>query len=151
MMEKQRDAERQANERIQSYQSLNQMLDPVANVENDPRGFKVILPDSLFDAKTGTLKKAAAAKLNPIVGVLLGQPNVEFVIEGYMDDRGGADTTLQMSQLRAQAIADYLTTSGVPSNRFTVTGYGSANPVASNKSLRGRVANRRVELVFLKP
>ena len=151
MMEKDREADRAANQRSQSYQMLNQLLGPVATVQNDARGFKVVLPDSLFDPKTGALRSTAAAKLSPIAGVVYGHPDVEFVIEGYMDDRGNPDAILQSSQLRAQAVADFLASSGVASDRFKVTGYGSANPVSSNKTLKGRVSNRRVELVFLRP
>lgn len=150
MVEREREAERMANQRTQSFQSLNQMLAPVATVREDPRGFKVVIPDNLFN-KDGSLKPTAAAKLNPIAGVLLGQPAVEFMIEGYMDDRGQAESILQESQLRAQAIADFLAGAGVASDRFKVTGYGSANPLASNRTLKGRAANRRVELVFIKP
>jgi outer membrane protein OmpA-like peptidoglycan-associated protein len=150
MVEREREAERQATQRTTSYQSLQQMLGPVACVQPDARGFKVVLPDSLFDPKTGGLKPTAAAKLNPIAGVLMGQPGVEFVIEGYMDDRGPGDV-LQLSQLRAQSVGDFLSGAGVSADRFKVTGYGSANPVSPNKTLKGRVANRRVELVFLKP
>lgn len=150
MMEKQQEADRAANQRAQSYQTLNQMLGPLATVQPDARGFKIVLPDSLFDT-TGKLKSTAAAKLNPIAGVLQGQPGVEFVIEGYMDDRGQPDAVLQTSQLRAQAVGDYLAGLGLNADRFKVTGYGSASPVASNKTLKGRTANRRVELIFLKP
>src|SRR6185369_14277196 len=110
-----------------------------------------VLSDSLFDPKTGALRPTAASKLNPIAGVLQGQPSVEFVIEGYLDDRGQPDAILQASQQRAQAVADFLVGNGLNAQRFKVTGYGSANPVASNKTLRGRAANRRVELVFLRP
>jgi outer membrane protein OmpA-like peptidoglycan-associated protein len=150
MIEREREAERQSNQRTQAYTSLQQMLGPVASVQTDARGFKVVLPDSLFDPKTGALRQTAAAKLNPIAGVLMGQPGVEFVIEGYMDDKGPGDV-LQISQLRAQAVGDFLSGAGVSAERFKVTGYGSANPLAPNKTLKGRVANRRVELVFLKP
>ncbi len=150
MVEKEREVEKMSVQRSQSYQSLNQMLNPVASTKPDPRGFKVVLPDSLFDT-AGRLKPSAAAKLNPIAGVLMGQPAIEFVIEGYLDDRGSADGILQMSQIRAQSVADFLAAAGVDPNRFKVTGYGSANPVAPNKTLKGRVTNRRVELVFLKP
>ena len=150
MVEREREAERISSQRSQAFDSLNQMLAPVATVREDPRGFKVVLPDSLFNAN-GSLKATAAAKLNPIAGVLLGQPSAEFMIEGYLDDRGQPDAILQTSQLRAQAIAEFLAAAGISSDRFKVTGYGSANPLASNKTLKGRTANRRVELVFIRP
>jgi outer membrane protein OmpA-like peptidoglycan-associated protein len=151
MIEKEREADRVATQRAQAYTTLNQMLGPVATVQNDQRGFKIVLPDSLFDPKTGALRQTAATKLNPIAGVLQGQPSIEFVIEGYTDDRGQPDALLQASQIRAQAVADFFTRLGINGDRFKVTGYGSASPVASNKTLKGRTANRRVELVFLRP
>jgi outer membrane protein OmpA-like peptidoglycan-associated protein len=150
MVEREREAERVSAQRNQAFQSLNEMLSPVATVREDPRGFKVVLPDSLFNAN-GSLKATASSKLNPIAGVLLGQPGVSFMIEGYLDDRGQPDAILQSSQVRAQAIADFLVAAGISSDRFKVTGYGSANPLASNKTLKGRTANRRVELVFIRP
>lgn len=148
--ERERDAERAAIERTRSFQSLQQMLGSVAKVQPDARGFKIVLPDAMFDARTGTLKATAATKLNPIAGVLLGHPAVPFLVEGYMDDRGQPDAILQASQNRAQAVSTFLAGAGVGQDRFSVTGYGSASPVASNKSPAGRVSNRRVELVFLK-
>lgn len=148
--ERERDAERVAVERTRSFQALQQMLGSVAKVQADARGFKVILPDSMFDARTGALKATAAAKLNPIAGVLLGHPAVPFLVEGYMDDRGNADVLLQNSTNRAQSVSTFLINAGVAQDRFSMTGYGSASPIASNKSVAGRGTNRRVELVFLR-
>ena len=150
MVEKEREAEKMETQRAQAYQSLIQLMGPVATTKPDPRGFKIVLSDTLFDAN-GRLKASSAAKLNPIAGVLMGQPAVEFMIEGYLDDRGSPDGILQMSQVRAQSVGDFLANAGVDANRFKVTGYGSANPVSPNKTLKGRSTNRRVELVFLKP
>lgn len=148
--ERERDAERIAAERAKSFTSLQQMLGSVAKVQTDARGFKVVLPDSMFDPRTGALKATAAAKLNPIAGVLLGHPSVPFLVEGYMDDRGKPDAILAASTNRAQAVSTFLANAGVAQDRFSMTGYGSASPVASNKSVAGRGANRRVELVFLR-
>lgn len=151
MVERERETERQSLEREQAYLSLKDKLGPLATIQNDPRGFKVILPDALFVTAKSDLKQNAAVKLNPIIGVLLGHPSIQFLIEGYTDDRGQMDALLQLSQLRAQSIADFFATGGIAPARFKVTGYGSANPITSNKNLSGRTANRRVELVFIKP
>ena len=148
--ERERDAERIAAERAKSFTTLQQMLGSVAKVQTDARGFKVVLPDSMFDPRTGALKATAAAKLNPIAGVLLGHPSVPFLVEGYMDDRGKPEALLATSTNRAQAVSTFLANAGVAQDRFSMTGYGSASPVASNKSVAGRGANRRVELVFLR-
>jgi outer membrane protein OmpA-like peptidoglycan-associated protein len=149
--EQAREADALAAQRQIAFRNLNEMLRPLATVVPDARGFKVVLPDSLFITQKGDLKPAASSKLNPIAGVLLGQPLVEFLVEGYVDDRMTPEAANMLSDARARAVGDFLSAAGVSPNRFRATGYGTANPVASNKTLKGRVANRRVELVFLKP
>ena len=48
---------------------------------------------------------------------------------------------------RAQSVAQYLNTCGVPSTQFkNVSGFGSSNPVATNETVEGRQQNRRVEV-----
>jgi outer membrane protein OmpA-like peptidoglycan-associated protein len=150
-LEKQRQAETLANQRDQSYRTLSEMLRPLGTIQSDARGFKLVLPDALFVAQKSTLGAKAASKLNPIAAVILSQPSVQFVIESYTDDRSGTDGGMLLSDERGRAIGDFLSAAGVDSSRYTITGYGAANPVASNKSLKGRAANRRVEIVFLKP
>lgn len=150
-IETQRQAEQAATQRQTSYQALGEMLRPLANVQTDSRGFKIVLPDSYFDQLKATLRPTASAKLNPIAAVLLAHPHVEFVIEGYTDDKLAPEVGLQLSEDRSRTVGEFLTAAGVQSNRFRVTGYGSANPIASNKTLKGRATNRRVEIIFLRP
>jgi outer membrane protein OmpA-like peptidoglycan-associated protein len=150
-LEQSRQAEQLAAQRDRAYTAINEMLRPLATVVPDSRGFKVILPDTMFEPSKSTLKPTASAKLNPIAAVLLAHPSVEFLVEGYTDDRGAADVNMQLSEERGRAVGDFLTSAGVAAERFKVTGYGPANPVASNKTLKGRAANRRVEIIILKP
>jgi outer membrane protein OmpA-like peptidoglycan-associated protein len=150
-LEKQRQADSLATQRDQAYRTLSEMLRPLATVQADARGFKVVLPDTLFMPAKATLGTKAAPKLNPIAAVILSQPSVQFVIESFADERSGPDGGMLLSQERGRAIGDFLSATGIDSSRYTVTGYGPANPVAPNKTLKGRAANRRVELVFLKP
>jgi outer membrane protein OmpA-like peptidoglycan-associated protein len=150
-LEKQRQADSLATQRDQAYRTLNEMLRPLATLQQDTRGFKVVLPDTLFLAQKSTLGPKAPPKLNPIAAVILSQPSVQFVIESYADDKSGPDGGMQLSQERGQAVGDFLSSAGVDSSRYSVTGYGPANPIAPNKTLKGRASNRRVELVFLKP
>jgi OOP family OmpA-OmpF porin len=45
-------------------------------------------------------------------------------------------------------VKQILVQSGVSASRITTTGYGAANPVASNATAEGRAQNRRVEIVL---
>lgn len=71
---------------------------------------------------------------------------MKFRIEGHTDAQGGRAYNLDLSQRRAQAVADYLQSLGVPADRLEVRGFGFDRP------LRGYSAtaeeNRRVEAVL---
>ena len=63
-------------------------------------------------------------------------------------DRSGDEVfNQQLSEKRARAVADYLVAAGLPAERFSAVGYGSALPVASNDTEDGKAQNRRIEFV----
>lgn len=70
-----------------------------------------------------------------------------FVIEGHTDSQGSRASNIDLSQRRARAVADYLSSLGVSRDRFEVRGFGFDRP------LPGRSAasqdNRRVEAVLV--
>jgi OmpA-OmpF porin, OOP family len=59
----------------------------------------------------------------------------------------GSDAyNLKLSERRANAVRDYMVSRGIDTSRITTTGFGKADPVASNKTAEGRAKNRRVEI-----
>jgi hypothetical protein len=70
------------------------------------------------------------------------------MIEGYTDSRGSARNNQALSERRAGAVADFLTSQGVPADRITAVGKGASSPIASNATADGRSQNRRVEIVL---
>lgn len=76
------------------------------------------------------------------------QENPETIVEiaGHSDSRGDADYNQLLSQRRAESVAGRLTGPlGVDPSRVNAKGYGEEQPVASNSTVDGRAANRRVE------
>lgn len=71
----------------------------------------------------------------------------KFVIEGHTDAQGGRAYNLDLSQRRARAVADYLSSLGVSSDRFEVRGYGFDRPLPGRSS--ASQDNRRVEAVLI--
>ena len=53
---------------------------------------------------------------------------------------------MDLSQRRAQSVANYLTSQGVSPTNLTTRGAGPDNPIASNADVNGRAQNRRVEV-----
>jgi len=69
-----------------------------------------------------------------------------FQIAGHTDALGSREANLDLSQRRAQAVADLLVSQGIDRSRLEVTGYGEARPLAGRSA--GDPANRRVEAVL---
>lgn len=80
-------------------------------------------------------------------------PDDRVLIEGHTDNQpvrpsAGSRYTdnMELSFLRAKAVADILVKNGISLDRISVTGYGDARPAASNDTYEGRLKNRRVEI-----
>jgi outer membrane protein OmpA-like peptidoglycan-associated protein len=71
----------------------------------------------------------------------------KFVIEGHTDAQGGREYNLDLSQRRARAVADYLSSLGVEPARFDVKGYGFDRPRPGRSA--SSADNRRVEAVLV--
>ncbi|WCM26788.1 OmpA family protein [Sphingomonas sp. QA11] len=81
------------------------------------------------------------------VGQVLGQYDRTYVdIYGHTDSTGSESYNQDLSERRAESVADYLTTRGVRSARIGIRGFGEMQPIASNETEQGRAANRRVEI-----
>ena len=83
--------------------------------------------------------------LDQVASVLKSNPDIKVVIEGHTDSRGSAAYNLRLSDARANAVRDALIERGIDPSRLEAIGYGESRPIASNKTRRGRAANRRVE------
>jgi OOP family OmpA-OmpF porin len=69
-------------------------------------------------------------------------------VEGHTDSTGGEAKNQTLSEERANAVATYLKTSGVPTTEIEAEGLGLSKPLASNKTKSGRAQNRRVDIVI---
>ena len=78
--------------------------------------------------------------------LLQHRPALDLEIAGHTDATGSAALNNALSQARAQAVVDYLSSRGVSRLRLKAVGYGSSEPVATNNTPVGRALNRRVEL-----
>lgn len=67
-------------------------------------------------------------------------------IAGHTDAIGSDGFNLRLSRRRARAVVRYLVEAGVDPNRLKVFAYGESAPTATNKTPKGRAANRRCEI-----
>jgi flagellar motor protein MotB len=97
------------------------------------------------DLKTAVQKLAMDIKASP---------GNRVVIEGHTDNIRPSSgkkymDNIELSFLRANAVAFQLVKSGIKLERISVIGYGDTRPIASNKTSEGRARNRRVEVKII--
>lgn len=90
-----------------------------------------------------------SALIKRIVAYLIKNPAVSIHIDGYASSDGPIALNQQISQARADAFKNHLSSLNIETSRISATGKGIENPVASNKTVSGRKKNRRVEITFL--
>ncbi|RAU99958.1 hypothetical protein DQP58_01940 [Mycobacterium colombiense] len=100
-----------------------------------------------FESNLGSLTASDEQVLTRVADQLKACPNARVAINGYADSTGNTSLNVPLSEQRAQTVAAFLEAHGVPGDRLTTTGFGSANPVAPNGTDDGRAQNRRVEIV----
>ena len=69
-------------------------------------------------------------------------------VDGHTDSVGNAGYNMDLSNRRANSVANYLAGRGVDPRRMSAMGYGLERPIASNASEMGRAQNRRVEIAI---
>lgn len=83
------------------------------------------------------------------VDIILKKYNKTVVeVAGHTDNTGSAQYNQSLSERRANAVAEYLESQGLATNRVVTVGAGETRPVADNSTPEGRQANRRVELTL---
>jgi outer membrane protein OmpA-like peptidoglycan-associated protein len=88
-----------------------------------------------------------------IIGKMLDRyPKLKLEVGGHTDNRGSPDKNQQLSQLRSEAVRNYLLTVAPGlADRLSAMGYGPSMPKEDNRTAAGRKSNRRVELKVLNP
>jgi len=106
-----------------------------------------------FDFDKSTLRPDAVAILEQAVSILNGHPDMRVEVAGHTDSVGSEPYNQSLSDRRARAVYDYLSSHGVDASRMSgPTGYGETRPIAPNTNEdgsdnpEGRARNRRTEL-----
>jgi outer membrane protein OmpA-like peptidoglycan-associated protein len=123
---------------------------PGAEVVRVGEGIKLVLNENAvrFDTNKSTLTPAAKANLDKLVPVFKEYADTNIMIYGYTDITGSAEYNLKLSGERAESVKNYLVSKGLNANRFSMTGMGIADPIATNDTPEGRTQNRRVEFAI---
>lgn len=110
------------------------------------KGQLIPLEDIVFEANKSALKATSYQVLENLFRFLKSNP---FVVAELRVHAGGQlenNHATQLTNIRAEVLADYLIGHGIPEERIRFKGMGNSAPVADPKSAEGQRLNQRVEL-----
>ncbi|MBI5570873.1 MAG: peptidoglycan-associated lipoprotein Pal [Desulfomonile tiedjei] len=96
-----------------------------------------------FDYDSYVLSPAAQTDLQYNAEILRRTPNVSIVVEGHCDERGTSEYNLALGDRRARAVLNFMTTMGLPPQRFSAVSYGAELPVNPGHNEQAWAQNRR--------
>jgi outer membrane protein OmpA-like peptidoglycan-associated protein len=96
-----------------------------------------------FRARSAAIAPPDRALVREVAELLLGTPDARVGVHGHADR--GEPRAQALSERRAQAVRDALVRQGVPAERLSVHGHGSAEPQEPGRAPAAQRANRRVQ------
>jgi len=117
-----------------------------ATTDNIEKGDVFTVNNILFDFAKSDLKKSSYKELNKVVNLMKENDAVKIELSAHTDNVGRDKYNLSLSKARAKSSRKYLISKGISSKRISSKGYGERKPIVTNKTVKGRKQNRRVEI-----
>ena len=116
-------------------------------VINNGNELIVRMPNAiLFDTDSAALKSNLRSDLFVLADSLNKYPQSIVTVTGHTDNTGSAAYNQNLSERRANSVANVLLDGGVSFNRVRAVGAGENQPIATNQTAAGRQQNRRVDI-----
>jgi OOP family OmpA-OmpF porin len=150
--------EQAAKERLASERRFQQLFNEVQNsfAANEAEVYKqgnrlvIRLRGIQFPVGKAFILPGNYALLSKVQRAIrtFGEP--EVVIEGHTDSTGSEALNQDLSERRAEAVRQYFVANGTLTyDEISAIGYGSEQPLASNKTPEGRAINRRIDVIIV--
>ena len=138
-----RDNVKKLQKKVEKYK-----LDNIS-VKQGEKGLTISLDAIQFEPDSDVLLPSEKKKLEKL-GEILKEFSNDLLITGHCADRGTVSSQQELSEDRADAVAEYLVQLGIRDQYHVFTqGKGAREPVASNATEEGRIKNRRVEITIM--
>lgn len=103
---------------------------------------------AFLPGKAATLAKSTNL-LNRLTTAIKRCGDVKIEIGGHTDWQRSGKYNQALSERRANAVRDGLVARGASADNIIAVGYGESQPIADNRTRKGRAANRRTEFKVL--
>ena len=112
------------------------------------RDTPIIFDRVYFETGSKELSPQSDYQVASTAALLNTYKDINIVIRGHSDNRGSSKKNAQLSLFRSGSMKKALVKLGIDPKRISIEGIGDAEPVASNKTKRGRRNNRRIDLII---
>lgn len=140
-----------ANSAKQSAQDAYNRVDTLSGVVSNLDNYKQVSDVSVtFGFDKSVLTASDKQQLDGFATTLANARYYILEVTGGTDSVGDANYNYQLSQRRADAVVNYLSTKySIPPHKFYLIGIGKDQEVASNNTAAGRAKNRRVDVKLM--
>ena len=127
----------------------NASVEPVPGEDGNTAGIAIRFDNNLlFDRGQATLRPGVRADLADLASSLQNYPGHDLTVDGHASTDGPTDFNQTLSENRAQAVANFLSSNGVSRARMSVRGFGESQPLVQEQNEADRELNRRVEIAI---
>jgi len=102
-----------------------------------------------FKYNTNDFTEEGFKRLVEFADILSLHLDTKILISGYTDSEGKKDYNVKLSEFRANIVRSFFLGRRIKLDQIQIKGFGSQNPIASNETAQGRMANRRVEIQII--
>ena len=135
---------------VQEAKLREQLQGTGVRVVREGDNIRLVMPGNItFNTDSYQLRADFYPVLNSVGLVLAKYADTTIRITGHTDNTGTRQYNLNLSEKRAESVANYLVTREVARTRLLVEGIAFDQPIADNATAAGRAENRRVELYIL--
>lgn len=140
----------QKSEAIMQKEPLKETkVEPKVNSDDSNSSLKTLPKETLklnFEVGSDRILASSYGEIQRFSRFLKEHPAYGAQIVGHTDSRGKAVLNMDLSEKRALMTKRAIVDEGIDASRLRVKGKGELEPIASNLTLEGREANRRIEV-----
>ena len=129
-----------------SRRELDIKMIPITNAQEKV----IVLQNIFFETGSAELLPTSDPELNKLLWTLRKNTEMKIEIRGHTDNEGDDKSNQVLSEARAKAVYQYLLGRGIDGGRLSYKGFGETQPIADNKTEKGRKQNRRTEFTINK-
>lgn len=109
---------------------------------------QVFMPEVAFDFASSKLNALGKGRVRQISALLASVPEVNVVVAGHTDSRGGNAANEVLGKKRAEAVIAELAELGIDPARLTPVSRGESEPVFADETDWAHAVNRRVQFTI---